>query len=50
VCDAGVSAKQFDVLLKVTRQQQQQKPKIQPVQSVLESVDAMPAQQVQGAQ
>lgn len=31
---AGVSAKQFDVLLKVMKQQQQeQKPKLQPVQS-----------------
>ena len=42
---AGVSAKQFDVLLKVMKQQQQQqenKPKMQPVQDVqiLENVPA----------
>ena len=40
-CCAGVSAKQFDVLLKVMKQQQQQKPKLQPVPSPLQSLQSV---------
>lgn len=43
---AGVSAKQFDILLKVMKQQQEQKPKLQPVQSALEEVAHVTPQEV----
>ena len=45
--NAGVSAKQFDVLLKVMKQQQQeQKPKLQPVASQLEDIASISPQEV----
>lgn len=46
-CCVGVSAKQFDVLLKVVKQQQQeQKPKLQPVPSLLENLASITPQEV----
>lgn len=41
---AGVSAKQFDVVLRVMKQQQQAR--VQPVQSRLEQLDSVPSHQV----
>lgn len=44
---AGVSAKQFDVLLKVMKQQQhEQKPKLQPMQSQSELLANVSPQEV----
>ncbi len=46
-CFAGVSAKQFEVVIKVLKQQQQQqKPKLQPAQAPLQPFDVKPSQQV----
>lgn len=48
-CCVGVSAKQFDVLLKVMKQQQlEQKPKLQPVPSPLEDLASITPQEVIG--
>ena len=47
VCCVGVSAKQFDVLLKVMKQQQQeQKPKLQPVPLPIEDLANIMPQEV----
>ena len=44
---AGVSAKQFEVVIKVLKQQQQQqKPKLQPAQAPLQPFDVIPSQHV----
>lgn len=45
-CCVGVSAKQFDVLLKVVKQQQQQKPKLQLVQSPIQDLQSATPQEV----
>ena len=44
---AGVSGKQFEVVIKVLKQQQQQqKPKLQPAQAPLQPFDVIPSQHV----
>ncbi len=43
-CFAGVSAKQFEVVIKVLKQQQ--KPKLQPAQAPLQPFDVIPPQHV----
>lgn len=49
-CCVGVSAKQFDILLKVMRQQQQHKPKLQPVQSLVQDLESVTPQEVRNMQ